>query len=245
MPSPAKTAIVTGASRGIGAAVAARLAGDGFAVVVNFARDQVRAEAVAAAIAAQGGQALAIQADITDPAAVARMFAAARERFGGIDAVVHNAGEMRNGAIAAGDLTAFDRVIASNLRGAFIVLSEAARQVAEGGRIVALSSSVIAPALPGYGAYIAAKAGIEGLVRVLANELRGRRITANAVAPGPVDTELFRAGKSEEQIARMARLPPLERLGEPDDIARVVSFLLGPDGGWMNGQVVRANGGFA
>jgi 3-oxoacyl-[acyl-carrier protein] reductase len=136
-------------------------------------------------------------------------------------------------------------VIAANLRGTFLVLSQAARQVSSGGRIIAFSSSVIAMSFPSYGPYIASKAGVEGLVRVLANELRGRNITVNAVAPGPVATDLFLKGKSEEQIAELAKMPPLERLGKPEDIANVVSFLAGTDGSWINGQVLRANGGFA
>jgi len=136
-------------------------------------------------------------------------------------------------------------VIAVNLRGTFLVLAQAAERVSAGGRIIALSSSVIAKAFPTYGAYIASKAGVEGLVRVLANELRGRNITVNAVAPGPVGTELFLKGKTEAQIEELSKIPPLERLGQPEDIADVVSFLAGRDGGWINGQVLRANGGFA
>ncbi len=137
------------------------------------------------------------------------------------------------------------RVIATNLRGTFLVLAQAAQHVVSGGRIIAFSTSVIARSFPTYGPYIASKAGVEGLVHVLANELRGRNITVNAVAPGPVATELFLTGKTDEQIDQLRRLPPLERLGEPDDIAGVVSFLAGPDGGWVNAQVLRANGGFA
>src|SRR5690606_7040250 len=117
--------------------------------------------------------------------------------------------------------------------------------VRAGGRIIGLSTSVIAKAFPTYGAYIASKAGVEGLVHVLANELRGRNITVNAVAPGPVATDLFRRGKTEAQIEQIAKMAPLERLGTPDDIASVVSFLAGPDGGWVNAQILRANGGFA
>jgi 3-oxoacyl-[acyl-carrier protein] reductase len=148
-------------------------------------------------------------------------------------------------SITEGDLELFDKVIATNLRGTFVVLGQAARQVSSGGRIIAFSSSVIAKSFPTYGPYIASKAGVEGLVRVLANELRGRNITVNAVAPGPVATELFLTGKAEAQIEDLRRLPPLERLGQPEDIANVVSFIAGPDGGWVNGQVLRANGGFA
>ena len=147
--------------------------------------------------------------------------------------------------IAAGDIATFDKVIAVNLRGAFLVLGHAARHIASGGRIIAFSSSVLAKSFPTYGPYIASKAGVEGLVHLLANELRGRNITVNAVAPGPVPTELFLKGKAEAQINEFKKMPPLERLGRPEDVAGVVSFLAGPDGGWVNSQVIRANGGFA
>jgi 3-oxoacyl-[acyl-carrier protein] reductase len=167
------------------------------------------------------------------------------DTFGGVNVVVNSAGIMPLSPIAGGDLELFDKVIATNLRGTFVVLGQASRQLSSGGRIIAFSSSVIAMAFPNYGPYIASKAGVEGLVRVLANELRGRNITVNAVAPGPVATELFLKGKTEAQIEELRKHSPLERLGQPEDIANVVSFLAGPDGGWVNGQVLRANGGFA
>jgi len=242
-----QSAIVTGASRGIGRAVATRLARDGFAVAVNYAGNAIKAEEVVAEIkaATAGGQAITAQADVASAADVERLFKEAIDTFGGINVVVNCAGIMPLSPIVGGDLELFDKVIATNLRGTFVVLGQAARQVSPGGRIIAFSSSVIAKSFPTYGPYIASKAGVEGLVRVLANELRGRNITVNAVAPGPVATELFLTGKAEAQIEELRKLSPLERLGQPEDIASMVSFLAGPDGGWVNGQVLRANGGFA
>jgi 3-oxoacyl-[acyl-carrier protein] reductase len=239
------TAIVTGASGGIGRAVARRLARDGFAAVVGYAGSASKAEDTVAEIIASGARATAVQADVASAPDIERLFTTAVDTFGSVDVVVNCAGIMPLRPIAGGDVDVFDKVIATNLRGTFLVLAQAAQQVAAGGRIIAFSTSVIAKAFPSYGPYIASKAGVEGLVHVLANELRGRNITVNAVAPGPVATELFMAGKTEAQIDQMRKLPPLERLGEPDDIAGVVSFLAGPDGAWVNAQVLRANGGFA
>ena len=243
-----RSAIVTGASRGIGSTVAKRLARDGFAIVVNYAGNAAKAGEVVAEIKAAGGHAIAFQADVANVANVAEvesLFKQTQETFGRIDVVVNNAGIMPLSPIAKGDIASFDRVIATNLRGAFLVLGQAARHISEGGRIIAFSSSVLAKAFPTYGSYIASKAGVEGLVHVLANELRGRNVTVNAVAPGPVATELFLNDKTQAQIEQLSKLPPLERLGQPEDIANVVSFLAGPDGGWINGQVLRPNGGFA
>ena len=148
-------------------------------------------------------------------------------------------------AIAEGDVETFDKVISTNLRGTFLLFCEAAKRIADGGRIIAFSSSVVTVGFPTYGAYTASKAGVEGLVHVLAKELGKRQVTVNAVAPGPVETPLFTQGKSKEQMDKLAQLAPLGRLGQPDDIAGVVSFLIGPDGKWVNSQVLRVNGGFA
>jgi 3-oxoacyl-[acyl-carrier protein] reductase len=240
-----KTAIVTGASRGIGRSIAKRLGADGFAVVVNYAGNAAKAEETVNGITTSGGRALAIQGDVANADDVKQLFEKTLKAFGQVDVVVNNAGIMPLSPITKSDIETFDKVIATNLRGTFLVLAQAAQHVAEGGRIIAFSSSVLAKSFPTYGPYIASKAGVEGLVHVLANELRGHKITVNAIAPGPVATELFLGDKTEEQIVQISKMAPLERLGQPEDIASVVSFLAGPDGGWINSQVVRANGGFA
>lgn len=243
--TPSKAAIVTGAARGIGKDIALRLAADGFAVAVGYSSNQQQADAVVAEIQANGGTAIAIQGNVADADDVARLFSSAQQAFGRLDAVVSNAGIMDLAPIKTDSVTKLDQMLTTNVRGTFLVLAKAAEMLGDGGRIVALSTSVIAKATPGYGPYIASKAAVEGLVHVLANELRGRNITVNAIAPGPVGTELFFNGKSEEQIQMLAKLSPMERLGEPVDIANAVSFLMGKDGGWVNSQVVRVNGGFA
>ncbi|AOK05125.1 SDR family oxidoreductase [Burkholderia sp. AU19243] len=243
MSTSKQVALVTGSSRGIGAEIARRLARDGFGVVVNYAGSAGAAREVVDAIAADGGEAVAVQADVVDPAAVAALFDAAEQAFGRIDVVVNSAGIMKLAPLAELGDAVFDETVAINLKGAFNVSREAAKRVRDGGRIVNLTSSVIGMRLPTYGAYIATKAAVEAMTQVLAQEMRGRRINVNAVAPGPVATELFLHGKSPELIDRMAKLNPLERLGQPDDIAGVVAFLAGPDGAWVNGQILRANGG--
>jgi 3-oxoacyl-[acyl-carrier protein] reductase len=242
---PGRVAIVTGASGGIGRAVAQRLAADGFAVTVHYAGNARKANELVAAIEAAGARAIAVRGDVGNAEDVAALYDATRRAFGRLDVVVNSAGTMRLAPLAEVDSADFDRTIATNLRGTFLMMAQAARHLREGGRFIALSTSVIAKNVPGYGAYIASKAGVEGLVRVFAHELRGRGITVNAVAPGPIATEMFFEGKSEAQIEQIVKQAPLERIGEPDDIARVVAFLAGPDGAWVNAQVVRANGGFA
>ena len=241
--NPIRTAIVTGASKGIGAAIARRLARDGFAVVVNYARGRAEAEAVVSTIEAEGGKAIAVQADIADPTGIATLFDAGEKVFGGVDMLVNNAGIMMLSPIAGTDDASFDAQIAVNLGGVFRGMREGAKRLRDGGRIVNFSSSVVGLYQPGYGVYAATKAAVEALTHVLAKELRGRNITVNAVAPGPTATKLFLDGKSKELVDHLAKLAPLERLGQPADVAAAVAFLAGPDGGWINGQVLRANGG--
>ncbi|MCB9854104.1 MAG: SDR family oxidoreductase [Phycisphaerales bacterium] len=240
-----RSAIVTGASGGIGRNAALRLARDGFAVSVHYAGNEARAAEIANEIEANGGRAIAVRADISVASDVEALFDATTRAFGGVDVVVNAAAIMTNAPIAQFALDTFDEIVATNLRGTFLVLHHSANRIAKGGRIIAFSSSVVAVSLPGYGPYIASKLAVEGLVRVLANELRGRNVTVNAIAPGPVATELFLRGKSDELVEKLSKAPPLERLGQPEDIEGVVSFLAGPDGAWVNGQVLRANGGFA
>ena len=241
--SMGRVAIVTGASRGIGAAIAERLAGDGFAVLVNYAGNAAAAEAMVRGIEERGGHALAVQGDVAEPAAVRHLFDEAERAFGGVDVLVNNAGIMTLATIAEAEDAAFDRQIAVNLKGSFNTMREAASRLRAGGRIINFSSSVVGLLQPTYGVYAATKAAVEAMTAVLAKELRGRSITVNAVAPGPTATDLFLKGKPPELVDRLAKMAPLERLGEPADIAAVVSFLAGPDGAWVNGQVLRANGG--
>ncbi|MGX9989058.1 SDR family oxidoreductase [Rhizobium sp. Z1P35] len=238
-----KVALVTGASRGIGAAVARRLAKDGFTVVINYSGSAAPAEELAQEIEQAGGKALTAKADVGDAEAVRHMFEAAETAFGGVDVLVNNAGIMMLSSLAEADDVNFDRQINVNLKGTFNTLREAAKRLRDGGRVINFSTSVVGLKLETYGVYAATKAAVETLTAIMAKEMRGRDITVNAIAPGPVATDLFLNGKSDELIARMAKMNPMERLGTPEDIAAAVAFLAGPDGGWVNGQTLRANGG--
>ncbi|MFE4752116.1 SDR family oxidoreductase [Streptomyces mirabilis] len=244
-PTPRRVAVVTGGSRGIGRESAERLAADGHAVVVNYAGNEAEADKTVAAITEAGGEAIAVRADVADETEVAALFDATESAFGGVDVVVHAAGVMALAPLVDLDLDALDRMHRTNIRGTFVVDQQAARRLRAGGALINFSSSVLALAIPGYSAYAATKGAVEAMTLIVARELRGRDVTVNAVAPGPTATALFLDGKDEETIARMAAQPPLERLGTPRDIAEVVSFLAGPAGRWVNGQVLRANGGIA
>lgn len=240
-----KVAIVTGASRGIGAAVAARLAKDGFAVAVNYASNAELADKLVHSLRASSASAIAVKADVALAADTARLFDNVERELGKIDVLVNNAGILKVTPLADTSDALFEQTFGVNVRGTFNTLREAARRMNGGGRIVNFSTTALALNLPGYAIYNGTKAAVESMTRTFAKELRGRDITVNAVAPGPVATELFLEGKTQEQIDHFASMPPLGRLAQPDDIASVVSFLVGPDAGWVNGQVLRANGGLA
>jgi 3-oxoacyl-[acyl-carrier protein] reductase len=243
--SDTRVAIVTGASGGIGSAVARRLAASGIRVAVNYVSRPDEAKALVNAMEKAGGRALAIGADVSNPAAARRLFDETEAAFGEVDILINTAGILPPTLppLAATEDDVFDRVFAINVKGTFNTLREAARRLRSGGRIVNFSSSVLGLALPGYSAYAGSKAAVEAFTAILARELRGKQITVNAIAPGPTATELFFRGKTDEVIARMAKASPLERLGTPEDIASAVAFLVSADGGWINGQTVRANGG--
>jgi 3-oxoacyl-[acyl-carrier protein] reductase len=238
-----RVAIVTGSSKGIGAAIARRLAADGIAVVVNYAAGRAAAEQVVADIEGKGGQAIAVAADIGEQSGAAILFDAAEKAFGGADILVNNAGVMTLGSIAEMADADFDRQVAVNIGGVFRGMREAARRLRDDGRIISFSSSVVGAYQPTYGVYGATKAAVEAMTHIVAKELGSRRITVNTVAPGPVETDLFMTGKSEALLKSIIGMNPMGRLGQPEDIAGVVAFLASPDSGWINGQTIRVNGG--
>lgn len=243
MSTTSKVALITGASRGIGAAITRRLARDGFAVAINYASNSAEADALAAEIQKLGGQALAVKADVSQADQVRALFDTVEQALGNVDVLVNNAGVLKTVPLMQASDELFAQHFAINAQGVFNTLREGGARLNEGGRIINLSSTTLALNLPGYAVYNGTKAAVEAFTRVFAKELRGRRVTVNAVAPGPVATELFLNGKTEEQIQTFAKMPPLERLGQPEDIAGVVAFLASDDGAWVNGQVLRANGG--
>jgi len=239
-----RVALVTGGSGGIGRAVVERLAHDGVAIGVHYAGNVARADEAVAAVRAAGGRAIAVSGDVADEFAMSAAFDAVEAEFGGIDIVVNTAGIMILAPIATLNLDDLDRMHRTNIRGTFVVSQQAARRVRSGGAIINFSTSVTRTQVPTYGAYVASKAAVEAITLTLARELRGKDITVNAVAPGPTATELFLNGKDEATIATLSKATPLERLGQPDDIAETVAFLAGP-ARWVNGQVIFTNGGLA
>ena len=239
-----RTALVTGGTGGMGRVIAAKLAADGFDVAVAYAGSVDLADATVKEIAGHGRRGAAFAADIADEEAVSALFDAIEDRFGRLDVVVHTAGINHPVPLIDLDLADFDAIHRINVRGTFVVDQQAARRVRDGGSIVNISSSMVRFAPPGLSAYAASKAAVDALTRILAKELRGRDITVNAVAPGPTATEAFLHSTPADEQEQLAALPPLGRLGTPDDVAGVVSFLVGPTGRWVNGQVVYANGGF-
>jgi len=239
-----RVALVTGGTGGIGSSVVERLAQDGFAVAVHYAGNPERAETLAAKVRAAGGQAITVGGDVADEVAMAAAFDAIEAEFGGIDVVVNTAGIMLLSPIATLDLADLDRMHRTNIRGTFVLAQLAANRLRAGGALINFSTSVTRAQFPNYGAYVASKAAVEGMTMILARELRGKDITVNAVAPGPTATPLFLDGKDQQAIDHLAKAVPLERLGQPADIAEAVVFLAGP-ARWVNGQVVYVNGGLA
>jgi 3-oxoacyl-[acyl-carrier protein] reductase len=240
-----KVAIVTGASKGIGTHIAKSLARAGAKVVVNYASSQAAADQVVAEIHSAGGEAIAVRADVSKTSEVKALFDATIAKFGKVDLLINNAGIAIYNLLKDTTDDDFDRIFDINVKGVFLTLREAATRLENGGRIVNLSSSVTRLMMPAYGSYSATKAAVEQLTRVFAKEVGQRGITVNSISPGPTNTELFTAGKSEEIIKRLASMAALGRIGEPDDIARVVLFLVSDEAAWVTAQNLGVNGGFA
>jgi 3-oxoacyl-[acyl-carrier protein] reductase len=239
-----KIALVTGASRGIGRAIAERLSRDGASVAINYVRNLDKAEEVFTEITSAGGTAFTIQADVCRIDGIQQLFEKTLEHFGRLDILVNNAGIRISPTVADLQEEEFDRLFAINVKGPFFACQQAAHQISDGGRIINISSAVTQMMLSGYSIYAASKAAVDQLTRVFAKEVGGRQITVNAVAPGPVDTELLRDGKTEEQIQQMAQMAAFGRLGKVEDIADAAAFLASDDARWITGQVIHVNGGY-
>ncbi|MEU5155401.1 SDR family oxidoreductase [Glycomyces sp. NPDC021274] len=243
--SGSRVAIVTGGSRGIGRGIVRRLAAQGYSIVVGYASNAGEAAAAVGEALLAGGKAIAFQADVADETAVAAMFAEAESQFGGIDVVVHSAAAAYAAPIADIDLGELDALHRTNIRGPFVVAQQAARRVRRGGAIVLLSSSATVLITPSVGPYAASKAAVETIPLTLARELRGKDVSVNAIAPGLTATDMLYAVQTEESLKEGAALSPYERIGQPDEIAALTAFLASPEGHWINGQTIHANGGIA
>jgi 3-oxoacyl-[acyl-carrier protein] reductase len=240
-----KVVLVTGASRGIGAAIAKKLAGEGAKVIINYAGAQNEAEQTVQAIKENGGDAIALKADVSKAVEVTALFDAAIAHYGRIDVLINNAGIMITKLLKDTTDDDFTRQFDVNVRGTFNTLREAAIKLANNGTVINLSTTLTRVMIPTYATYVATKGAVEQLTRVFAKEVGARGITVNAVLPGPTNTELFIKGKTQEQIDRLASLNAFNRLGEVDDIAKVVSFLAGDDAKWISGQTIALNGAMA
>ena len=240
-----KVAIITGSSRGIGAEIARRLAAAGARVVINYVSRGEAAYSVHESIKASGGESLVVQADMRISTEVHRLFDETIEHFGRVDILINNAGVLIFKKFSEISDEEFDRVMDSNVKGVFYALREASTRLSDGGRVVTVSSTVTRMLLPKYGAYAASKGAIEQLTRVFAKEMGERGITANIVSPGPVNTELFTTGKTEQDIGRISAMSVLNRVGETGEIAELVLFLVSNEAGWVTGQNISASGGIA
>lgn len=240
-----KVVLITGSSRGIGAAIALKVSQAGAKVIINYAGSKEPAEKLAQEINANGGEALAIKADVSNSAEVKNLFDESIAHFGKIDVLINNAGIMITKLIKDTTDEDFDRHFNINVKGTFNTMREAASKLADNGSIINFSTSVNRIMLPGYATYVATKSAVEQLTRVFSKEIGSRGINVNSVSPGPTNTELFTTGKSEEVIARLASLSAFNRIGETNDIANVVVFLASDDAKWINAQNIGVNGGMA
>ncbi|MGZ9819883.1 SDR family oxidoreductase [Peribacillus simplex] len=239
-----KVALVTGSSRGIGRTIAEQLADLGAKVVINYSGSVHKADEVVEGIKEKGGEAVAIQADISQVSHIENLFEETVNAFGKIDILVNNAGLMINKPLSEALEEDFDKQFAVNVKGTFFACQQALKYMEADGRIVNISTSVIGQMFPSYSMYAGTKGAVEQFTRHLSKEFGPKRITINAIAPGPVNTELFNVGKSEQQIEGMKKMSAFGRLGETEDISNVVSFLVSEQAQWVTGQTIRVNGGF-